>query len=136
MGRADRPEPFNTGRKGYREPDEPPDERPVIAYTDFRRGYKRNDFGRIVDSDTGEPPGDPFWRDRSEQLVYENAAESNPRKAGEGAFSYIQRLAAIAEQEFGRMKEMPQTKLTRRQTDERLAELRHQTQRILGERDE
>ena len=67
------PEPGDTGRKGYREPDEPPDDRPVIVRA-------------------------PFWRDESERLTYEHAVESWPRRQGEGAMSYIARIAGIVEQ--------------------------------------
>ena len=45
---------FDTGRKGFREPDEPPDERAVIVRA-------------------------PFWLSESERLTYEHAAESWPR---------------------------------------------------------
>ena len=67
MGR-ERHEASDTGRMGFREPDEPPDERPLIART-------------------------PFWKDESEKLTYEHAVQVNPRKPGEGAMTYLQRLA-------------------------------------------
>ena len=66
------PEPGDTGRKGYREPDEPPDDRPVIVRA-------------------------PFWSSESERLTYEHAAESWPRRPGEGAMTYIARLAGVVE---------------------------------------
>lgn len=64
--------PEDTGRMGYRWPDEPPDGRPVI---DQR----------------------PFWEDPSEQEVYEHVAATNPRRPDEGAMSYIARLATLAQ---------------------------------------
>lgn len=70
-------------RNAFREPDEPPDGRPLI--------YR-----------------DPFWKDASEQSVYEHASATNPRRPGEGAMSYIARLAAIAE---ARLKSVPKVRL-------------------------
>lgn len=61
----------DTGRMGWRWPEEVPDGRPVI---DVR----------------------PFWTNESERLTYEHAAETHPRRPGEGPISYIQRLAGIA----------------------------------------
>lgn len=68
--KADESEKPDTGRMGFRWPEEPPDGRPVI---DQR----------------------PFWRNRSEQLTYEHAAETHPRRPGEGPGTYIARLASI-----------------------------------------
>lgn len=64
--------PWDRGRKGYREPDEPVDERLVL---------KRSQF----------------WKDETERLTYEHAAEKWPRKTGEGMLEYIERLAARAQ---------------------------------------
>ena len=75
--------PKDTGRKGYREPDELRDERPMIAHA-------------------------PFWRDESERLTYEHAVESNQKRGTEGPMSYIGRIAAIVEGRLGKVgKVMP-----------------------------
>jgi len=66
------PKDQNTGRMGYRWPEEPPDGRPVIN----RR---------------------PFWTDESERLTYEHAVETNPRRPGERPLVYIQRIATLVE---------------------------------------
>jgi len=109
--RHDRQEaPQQTGRLGYREPHEPRDERPCIDHA-------------------------PFWRDESERLEYEHAVESWPRKPGEGALSYIARLAGIVE---GRLapagKTMPHA-LGRAAHERRLNELEAQrlAMRVTGE---
>jgi len=62
----------DTGRRGYREPSDPPDDRPVIVHA-------------------------PFWSSESERLTYEHAVESWPRRQGEGAMTYIARIAAKVE---------------------------------------
>jgi len=69
---SDRPD---TGRMGFRYEWEPPDDRPVIVYTE------------------------PFWRDHLEQATYEIAAAMNPLRADEGPFSYIQRISEVVTQE-------------------------------------
>jgi hypothetical protein len=69
--RHKKPEAEQTGRMGYREPDEPSDGRPVIS----RR---------------------PFWRNESEEAAWVEVVRGNPQKAGEGPGTYIARLAAIA----------------------------------------
>jgi hypothetical protein len=79
-------EPENTGRMGFREPDEPPDSRPVI----WRR---------------------PFWRDDAEEEAYLHAVSTNPRRPKEGAMAYIERLAAIASGRLGKAAQsMPKAK--------------------------
>lgn len=73
-------------RNAFREPDEPPDDRPPID----RR---------------------PFWTSESERLTFEHAAETNPRRTGEGPGTYIARLAAIATGRIQRaVKPMPDPK--------------------------
>lgn len=73
---------IDSGRLGYREPDEPPDERPCIVRA-------------------------PFWRDKSEQLTYEHAVQSNPRKSGEGPMAYIQRIAELVKGKLQGVQSMP-----------------------------
>lgn len=76
----------DTGRRAWRWPEEPPDGRPVI---DQR----------------------PFWKSESERLTFEHAAETNPRRPGEGPGTYIARLAAIATGRFAQAaKRMPDPK--------------------------
>ena len=71
-------------RAAYREPDEAPDDRPLV---------RRH----------------PFWRSESERLTYEHAVESNPRREGEGVMSYATRIAGIVAKRQGKV---GQTKAT------------------------
>jgi hypothetical protein len=72
--------PADTGRVAFRYEWEQTDERPMVIYPHR------------------------FWRDESERLTYEDAVEANPRRPGEGSFSYIARLSAIV---VDRMKAQP-----------------------------
>ena len=79
--------PWDFGKKGYREPGDPTDERPVI-----RR--------------------DPFWENPMEQSVYERAVKERPIKMGESLLDYLQ---AIVKQATGKDAEagqsMPQVRV-------------------------
>lgn len=98
----DEPEqPRDTGRKGYREPEEVPDGRPTISYR-------------------------PFWTDLSEQLTYEHAVETHPKRPDESPMAYIQRIAAIVEGRLAAVKAVPKASMTRKQFQQRLAELEKQ----------
>ena len=89
-------------RQGFREPEEPQDERP-----------------RLI-------PGEPFWSDESERMTYDQAVLSNVQRPDEGAGSYIQRLATIVAGKYQSAgKTIPQ-RMSRRAMEERLARLRRQ----------
>lgn len=104
-------------RNGFREPDEPPDGRPVIVR-------------------------DPYWRDPAEQDAYEHAVRTNPRRPDEGAMTYIARIAAIVEgrlqlpapkaKQLPPAKPMPpkQRQLTDGQWNDRANELERQVEQI------
>lgn len=68
--RAWHPWDGQSGPPGYREPEEPPDGRPVLV-----RGK--------------------FWASASEQLQYEYTVHAHPRQGGEGVMGYIARIAEI-----------------------------------------
>lgn len=100
-----KPEPQpsqDTGRRGYREPGDPPDHRRTIV--------------------RGE-----FWEFPTERFTYEVAAEGNPRREGEGRLAYVARLAAIATGKLQgeAVKRFPRRQ-TRRETDNVLQRLRAQ----------
>jgi hypothetical protein len=61
----------DTGKMGFRWPEERPDGRPVIA-------------------------AKPFWESESEELTYELAVRNNPRRPDEVPWAYIARIASIA----------------------------------------
>jgi hypothetical protein len=61
----------DSGRKGYREPHEPRDERPVLSCN-------------------------PFWESMEEQETYEAIARFNRRKPSEFPSAYIERIASLA----------------------------------------
>ena len=75
------PRPWERGKKGYRQVEEPPDERPVLR-------------------------GSPFWESASEQEAYEGAVKARPIKLvledgrfagyGEGVLSYLQQIVKQA----------------------------------------
>lgn len=79
---SQRSEASDTGRLGYREPHEAPDERPVIARS-------------------------PFWASESERLTYEHAVESWPKKKDEGGGTYIVRIAEKVRGRLVGVKSMP-----------------------------
>lgn len=91
----------DTGRKGYREPDEPPDGRLRIAR-------------------------DAFWSDPSEQMTYEHAVASNLRHPGESPLAYIARLAALIEHRYALAAKPMPGRMSQRERDARLAELRRE----------
>ena len=98
-------DPSDTGKLGYREPSEPRDLRPMISRP-------------------------PFWRDESERLTYEHAVETNPRRAGEGAITYIARIAVLVEGRLAKIdKSMPRG-TSQRQRDEQLRLLRDQAKAL------
>jgi hypothetical protein len=55
---------------GFRYPEEPVDERPVLRWSQF-------------------------WTNEAERLTYEAAVEKHARKPGEGPMAYAQRLSSI-----------------------------------------
>jgi len=63
-------DPDSSLRNGYREPGEPADGRPVIARPQF-------------------------WSSESDRLQYEYTVHAHPRRAEEGAVSYIARIAQL-----------------------------------------
>jgi hypothetical protein len=63
--------PQDTGRMGFRWPEEPPDGRPVIAAS-------------------------PFWTSDGEQATYELAVRQHPKRPDEVPSEYIARIAGIA----------------------------------------
>ena len=65
----------DTGRIGFREAGEPPDERPVLVR-------------------------EQFWADQSEQMTYEHAVQANPQRPDEGNLSYLARIAASVEGKY------------------------------------
>jgi hypothetical protein len=91
----------DSGRKGYREPDEPPDGRLRIAR-------------------------DAFWSDPSEQMTYEHAVASNPRHPGEHSLAYIQRIASIVEHRYALAAKPMPGRMSQRERDARLAKLRRE----------
>lgn len=106
-------DPF-TERKGYREPDEAPDGRPMVVHREI-------------------------YKSVTEQLVYEDAAETNPRKPGEGPGDYIVRLAGIAAEKLGQIKPRPMkdvatARLPYRDADDVLMRLREQADAIQAKR--
>lgn len=101
--KPDELEKRDTGRKGYLEPDEPPD------------GIRRRINYR------------PIRRDESERLTYEHAVETHPKRPDEGPMAYIQRIAGIVEKRLGPVVQaMPKELMTRREFQRRLAELEKQ----------
>ena len=88
-------QPSDSGRNAWRESWEPFDGRPLVI---VRR---------------------EFYRDTTEQLTYENAVESNPRKHGEGPMAYVRRIAEIATGELLAQpaKTMPEARLPYREDE-------------------
>lgn len=78
-------------RNGWREPDEPTDERPAILHGACRcRGCRR--YQR------------EFWRDETERMTYEDAVAANPRGQGEGPATYIKRIGSIVAGKYAQIK--------------------------------
>jgi len=93
-------------RNGFRTDEEPRDDRPLLVRA-------------------------AFWDNESERLTYEHAVETNPCRDGEGAGSYIIRVAETVLERRSRAaaKQMPRP-MSRRQRDEQLAKLRAQAREI------
>lgn len=100
-------------RNGWREPDEPTDERPPILYGVCRcRGCQ--EYGGDV------------WHDETERMTYHAAIESNPKAEDEGPMAYAQRIAKIVEGKYQRVKSVPHVRMSRVDRDRQLAKLRGQ----------
>ena len=85
----------DTGRKGYREPHEPPDGiRPKIAYSEF-------------------------WEDPEEQATYEHAVQANPILPDEGHGTYIQRIASIVAGRYAKVGTMPRPRMSEKEYQKR-----------------
>lgn len=83
-------EPVNaqpdTGRKGYRLPEEPLDERPVIAFDSCRCKACRQRVG--------------MWANDLERATYETAVAMNPKREDEGPMAYARRISQIVTEEY------------------------------------
>jgi hypothetical protein len=105
-------------RNGWREDDEPTDDRPPIRRDSCRCAGCLAYFGR--DSET-------------ERMTYASAVEGNPRREDEGPISYIERINAIVDGKYEKLGlTMPRARLTRREMDARLRLLREQAERLKG----
>jgi len=72
-----------------------------------------------------------LWCDLTEELMYQDAVEANPRRGDEGAMAYIQRLAEyVAGQKLSPAKPIPAARLPYKDQDEVLMELRRQADAI------
>lgn len=105
MGRGNST-PFNQrtdfGRMGFRYPDEPVDERPVLR-------------------------GAPFWHDASEQCAYEDAVQQNPRREGEGPMAYAARISGIVTGLYAKAgMKMPRVRMSQREWERKQNELKQQ----------
>ena len=89
----------DTGRRGYRLEDEPPDERPLVRWQ-------------------------PFWTDGMEQATYEAAVQSNPIRRDEGPFSYIRRISALVTGEAGGIGKMPRLRMSQREWERKQWEVK------------
>jgi hypothetical protein len=104
---SEKQKPWDQGRKAYREPNEAPDGRPVITR-------------------------DQFWSDETERQTYEHAAESYPRRPGEGpALTYMHRLAVVALGHLAKRPDKPMPAIVA--TEERLRLLQEQACQITRE---
>lgn len=100
-------------RNGFRELDEPEDDRPMI------------DRDRCRCSDCRDHEG--FWKDRTERMTYEDAVEANPRRPEEGPLAYAARISGLVTERYKRaVKSMPRAHQTRRERDGTLMKLRGQ----------
>lgn len=81
-------EQLDSGRRGYREPHEPPDGvRPCIHH-----GL--------------------FWTDQQERATYEHAVQSNPIRQDEGRGSYTVRIAALVAGRYAKVGTMLRARLS------------------------
>lgn len=99
-------------RNGYREPEEPTDERPPILYGACKcAGCRRAGAGT--------------WHDETERMAYQAAVEGNPRRDGEGPMAYSQRVAAAVEGKYQQAgMTMPRRGLSQREWAARQWEVR------------
>jgi len=105
-------------RHGWREDDEPTDDRPPIRRDSCRCAGCRS----YLDGDSG-----------TERMTYASAVESNPQREGEGPIAYIQRIGAIVAGKYEKLGlAMPRAGLTRAEMDARLKLLREQAERLKG----
>ncbi len=100
-------ETYGTVRNAFREPEDVPDERPLVNRREF-------------------------WASESERLTYEHAAETNPKRPDEGPGTYIARLAAIATGRYTQAAK-PMPRKERRQTDAEWNERNNELLRQLEE---
>jgi hypothetical protein len=101
-------------RNGWREADDPTDDRPLILRGACRcRGCR--EYGGEV------------WHDETERMTYHAAIESNPKREDEGPMAYAQRIAAVVAGKYSRaVQGMPHVRMSRRERDAQLSKLRGQ----------
>jgi hypothetical protein len=110
----------NTGRKGYREPGEPVDDRPLVVYGDFRRSYKRDEYGRVVEA-AGNPPPDDDDRwlqgarrvmampdfetiplEQKLRMMVEASGQGGGKRVSTGIVRSMPKVRSLSEDEFNR----------------------------------
>ena len=98
-------------------------------------GSVRNAFRTDEDIEDRRPLlyyPDSVWLNDSERLTYLAAAEVNPRKAGEGGGTYIERLARIAVGQVLRVKSWPRPgRMSQDEWQRRVNALQEQAKAIL-----
>lgn len=100
-------------RNGFREPDEPEDDRPML------------DTHRCRCKGCREHEG--FWRDSTERMTYADSVEANPKRDDEGPMAYAARISAVVVGKYQKAgKPMPTMHMGRRERDRQLAKLRAQ----------
>jgi hypothetical protein len=101
-------------RNGWREDDEPTDERPLILH------------GACPCAGCREYSGD-IWRDKTESMTYEDAIEAAPIQPDEYRLAYLAKISAKVEGKYQRAgKSMPHVRMSRQERERQLQKLRGQ----------
>ena len=101
-------------RNGWREDDEPTDERPLILR------------GVCPCAGCREYSGD-IWHDKTEQMTYEDAVAAEPIKDDDYRLAYLAKISAKVEGKYRRAdKAMPHTRMSRVDRERQLQKLRGQ----------
>ena len=105
---------YGAVRNGWREVDEPTDERPPILH------------GACPCAGCREYEGD-IWRDKTERMTYEDAVTADPIKDDEYRLAYLAKISAKVEGKYERLaKSMPHVRMSRVERDRQLQKLRGQ----------
>ena len=105
---------YGSVRNGWREGDEPTDDRPLILH------------GVCPCAGCRQYGGD-IWQDETERMTYESAAEADRPQDADTLLSYLGRISRAVEGKYARaVRPMPHVRMSRQERERQMQKLRGQ----------